>query len=151
MISHSLFPHAVIVNQAMIPRYDNNGILASYSQWTTVSIKNHPQGQLSPLTGSGCLYPYRALKTSASDWEIIKENAISADDIWIFFQCTLNGTPVIITNPFSKVFTVVSGSQKENLSQINCLGEGNDRTINNLLALYPEFTFRLRQFSVSNC
>ena len=131
-------PRAVVVNQAMIPIINNDGSIAPYSIWSEANSKNNHNQLLSPLTGSGCLYPYSALTSKAFDWDAIENGAKSTDDLWIFFQCVLARTPILLTTPRSKTFTVVKGSQTSNLSQQNCIGDGNDRNLIILRQLFPE-------------
>lgn len=144
-LKHRENPRAVIVNQAMIPLISDDGEIEPYSNWIEVSSKNFHQQVLSPLTGSGCLYPFSALPAKAFDWNAIKKNAKSTDDLWIFFQCLLAGTPILLTNKRSKIFTVVRGSQTSNLSQQNCIGDGNNKNLINLKHSYPEIKNVLKQ------
>lgn len=145
VLKHRERPKALVVNQAMIPVINSDGSIAPYSMWSEANSKNYHHQILSPLTGSGCLYPYSALTAKAFNWDIIERNAKSTDDLWIFFQCILAGTPIILSNQRSKIFTVVKGSQTSNLSQQNCVGDGNNQNLQNLMKIYPEVKQLLNQ------
>jgi hypothetical protein len=70
--------------------------------------------------------------------ELIKKNAYTADDIWMCFNRTVAGIPAVKTREKNAILCNVKNSQKEALTTINDIGEGNQRTIECLLELFPE-------------
>lgn len=147
---HQAFPKAIVVNQAKILRCDKNGKIIPYHEWEMNTDEKIPSFALSPLTGSGCLYPYGAMSECTFDWDIIKENALTADDIWINFLSKKSGTQIVEVDKPVKRFSVVSNSQKTHLAQINSLQRGNDIIVENLSILFPEVLKMIQLATVSH-
>ena len=135
---HKEYPKAIVVNQAKCMTCDTNGNITPYHEWVINTKNKKPSFGLSPLTGSGCLYPYKALAECAFNWGVIKDNALTADDIWINFMSKKSGTPIVEVDKPVKRFSTVTNSQTTHLAQINSLQGGNDIIVSRLSKLYPD-------------
>ena len=72
------------------------------------------------------------------NWELIKNNALTADDIWMRFCSLANGIKVIKTREMIATLCTVMGSQKERLTQLNDVCGENQRVIDKLLKVFPD-------------
>lgn len=136
--THNSHPDSIICCQAMKAAITQDGVLENYLKWGEAGdFEDNNSGLLSPLTGSGCLYPYSILSEDTFIKEKLKTLAFSADDLWIYTMSRLSKVGVITTPVISRIFSVVSGSQTFNLSQINCLDNGNDNALINLKKEFP--------------
>lgn len=128
--THKKHPECIICSQVRIMTFDNAGKLNPYNQWNTASDgMDAPDKNHTPLTGSGCLYPYGVMPPVTFDKEKIRTIAPTADDLWIGVLARMNGTLICIPEKVARIFSVVHDSQTENLSQVNCIGDGNDATL----------------------
>lgn len=136
---HAQYPECIICSSAHKVTLSNDGRVKSYHEWENVSDgMDRPSMVLSPLTGSGCLYPYAALSNEAFNKNRIKALAFSADDLWIYIMSVLSGRKVCLTDRVAHTFSVVSNSQTEHLGIINCIGDGNNKVISTLQHEYPD-------------
>lgn len=139
-IKHIAFPNAVVCNSAHTVQFDSSHHPLSYSKWGGVEDYGRYEGKiLTPLTGSGCLYPYGVFKKIAFDINLIKTNAFTADDLWIAAMINIHNIELKLTDVVARTFTTVSESQKTHLGQINCTENGNDIVIENLCKMFPQF------------
>lgn len=88
-----------------------------------------PSFMIAPSTGAGCLYPYGIMPATTFNEKDIRELAMTADDLWIWYNCMLANVGVIKTRKVSRTFCEVWGSQKEKLSDLNNGGGENDRVL----------------------
>ena len=138
---HEKYPNCIVCNDAkLIELRDDKQSLASYNKWQKVQdgTKEPDIYKYSIMTGSGCLYPYGVIPDAIFNEQQIRNLAFTADDLWITFTAKAFQVSVIPTTIVAKNYTTVSNSQRLHLAQINCLGVGNDNTINNMLNLYPQ-------------
>ncbi len=136
---HQQFPDCIICNrgQQMVM---HDGQLLPYSQWklcTPVGVREPVYG-IMPSTGAGCLYPCGIMPESTFDVEKARELAWTADDLWMRFNSLAAGVRVVKTRERIATLCNVSGSQKEALTQINDIGNENQRAIERLLRCFPE-------------
>lgn len=130
MEQHNKYPECIVCSSAHIIAFDADGNVNDYHKWGTSSDgMAQPSMILSPLTGSGCMYPYGMLTEEAFDKEKIKTLAFTADDLWISVMSKLANRKICVPHKVARVFTVVSDSQGVHLGQINCIGDGNNDTI----------------------
>lgn len=140
---HSDFPNAVVCNSAHIVQFESNNEPKSYSEWHTVNdFGNYEDLIVTPLTGSGCLYPYGVFSKIAFDIDLIKSNAYFADDLWIAAMIGIHNIRLKTTDIVARTFTTVFESQRTHLAQINCLENGNDIAIRNLRKTFPQFLYK---------
>lgn len=130
---HTKYPDCIVCNSAHIITFDADGNVNDYHKWGTTSDgMAQPSMILSPLTGSGCMYPYGMLTEEAFDKEKIKSLAFTADDLWICFMSKIANRKICVPEKVSRTFSVVSESQTVHLGQVNCIEDGNNNTIKNL-------------------
>ena len=65
--------------------------------------------------------------------------ALTTDDLWIGVMAKVNGTKICPPSIVSRQFSVVKESQLQNLSQVNCIEDGNDTTMKRLQKEYKLF------------
>lgn len=134
---HTKYPDCIVCNSAHIITFDADGNVNDYHKWGTTSDGiAQPSMILSPLTGSGCMYPYGMLTEEAFDKEKIKSLAFTADDLWICFMSKIANRKICVPEKVSRTFSVVSESQTVHLGQVNCIEDGNNNTIKNLSREY---------------
>lgn len=140
MVSHKEYPTCIICNRGHEMMLLDNGKLDEYSRWKIQSSTgvNQPALLIMPSTGNGCLYPYNCMPKVTFDWDLIKENALTADDIWMRFCSLKNRVKVVKTREEIAILCNVWGSQKEKLTQFNDLGGENQRVIERLLKVFPD-------------
>ena len=130
---HNEYPQNIICSQVHVMTFDENGNLNPYNLWALESDGlGQPNNRYMPLTGSGCLYPYNIMPKVAFDIDKIHSLAFSADDLWIGCTIIQDGQKICKTDKVSHTFSVVGDSQVETLSQLNCIGHGNDLVMEKL-------------------
>lgn len=130
---HAKYPDCIVCNSAHIITFAADGNVNDYHKWGTTSDgMAQPSMILSPLTGSGCMYPYGMLPLEAFDKERIKTLALSADDLWICFMSKIANCKICVPEKVARTFSVVSESQTVHLGQVNCIGDGNNQVMKNL-------------------
>lgn len=143
MEKHRLFPNAVICNSAHVVTFDESDNPLPYSRWKGVEDFGYYSNEiLTPLTGSGCLYPYGVMPKTTFDVDLIKSTSFTADDLWIAAMINVNHIELIPTDIVARTFTTVTGSQNTHLGQVNCIENGNDVVINKLIKVFPQFLSR---------
>lgn len=139
MRKHNEYPDSIVCSQVHVMTFDVDGSIKSYNQWSNFKDgMNNPNQDFMPLTGSGCLYPYNAMPEVTFDKELLKECAFTADDLWIGCLARISGRPICIVDKPANVFSVVKSSQTQHLGQINCIEDGNDRTIKRMVESFPD-------------
>lgn len=142
---HNEFPNAIVCNEVKNVSIDESGNVRSYNKWSSVKKgKNKPSFKYSPMTGSGCLYPYKALPAIAFDMTEIVKYARSTDDLWIMFVSVINNIMIVSTDIPAKTFTTVSASQNSHLGSENCIEGGNDKAIRLLVNRFPEYYDKIK-------
>lgn len=139
IIKHKEFPEAIVCNRGhYMPLV--NGKLLPYKKWGLYFSEgiDKPVMPIMPSTGAGCLYPYGCMPESTFDIEKIKENAFTADDLWMRFNSISGGIKVVRTRKKVKTLCNVYLSQREALTNGNDLGGENQRVIERLLKLFPD-------------
>ena len=136
--THLSYPGCIICNRAQ-ESFSNKGKLTSYFSWKVNSKEGvlEPSTKLFPSTGGGTMYPFESVSKEAFNINIMKEVALTADDLWMRFMSALVGTKIIKTRKNHRTFTTIDGSQKESLQIVNCLEGENDRVLERLSTRYP--------------
>lgn len=136
---HYKYPECIVCSSAHIVTFDDSGEVNDYHKWGTVTDgMSAPSMLFSPLTGSGCMYPYGMLTEEAFNKDKIKSLAFTADDLWISVMSKLANRKICVPHKVARVFTVVSDSQTVHLGQVNCIGDGNNQVMKNLRHNFPE-------------
>lgn len=137
---HLKYPNCIICSQVHIIAHDEEHKLAPYHKWGLAHDgMDTPSKSFMPLTGSGCLYPYGVMPTETFDKDKIRAIAFTADDLWIGAMALMKGTLICPPKIVARQFSVVGESQSESLSQVNCIGDGNDETLVRLQKEYKLF------------
>lgn len=136
---HYKYPKCIICNRGFEILFDNNRNIMDVKKWkilTNEGVKR-PSIKIMPSTGGGCLYPPNSVSSKVFDWEVIENNALTADDLWMKAMGLLKGTEVVKTSKFSKTFSIINGSQTDHLGYTNIILGQNNAVVKNLLNLYP--------------
>ncbi len=136
---HEKFPNCIICERAQAVNYDKNGKLKNPGAWNVISdigIKT-PSYSLNISPGGGCLFPYHSLYKDACSEEKVRELAYRADDLWCTFMAAQQGTRIVKTRKYHKIFSVIEGSQKEQLAIGNVINNQYMNTVDILKNAYP--------------
>ena len=133
---HEKFPDCLVCErgQAFVDKSELNP-----GRWKTISdIGVHvPTFSMNPSPGGGCLIPYGAFYRDALNEECFTSLAYKNDDLWYMFMCAENGTRMIKTHKYHKTFSVVDGSQVEQMATENVVEGKNLPIMNALIVAYP--------------
>ena len=135
--THKKFPNCVVCERGQVydKRFEENPGL--WKIISSVGVKK-PTYSINPSPGGGCLIPKGAFYKDATDEEKIRELAYKNDDLWYMFMCVQNKTPMIKTRKYHKTFSVIDGSQTEQMATENVLGNKNAEILEGLKRAYPE-------------
>lgn len=137
MKTHQKYPGCLVVERGQI--FDKNNMY-NPGKWLTISdvgVKT-PTYSMNPSPGGGCLIPYKAFHEDACNEEKIRELAYKNDDIWYMFMCANNGTRIVKTRKYHRTFTVIPGSQVEQMATENILNNYNEVIVRRLKEVYPD-------------
>lgn len=136
---HKQYPDCIVCNRAHEIKLDQDGKLLPFNKWSIHSSEGvtEPSMYLMPSTGNGCLYPYGCMPEITFNWNTAKENALTADDIWMRFCSLSNKIKVIKTKETIAILCTVWGSQRERLTRINDGGGENQRVVDRLQNVFP--------------
>ena len=127
---HNEFPDCIVCSQVHVMTFQRDGSIKPYNQWDSYQEGMfNPNVDFMPLTGSGCLYPYKTMPNITFDKHKIRNYAFSADDLWIGYLARITNVKICIVDNPARIFSVVKSSQVQHLGQINCIEDGNDKTI----------------------
>lgn len=140
IVAHKKYPECIVCNRGHDIKFDEDGKLLPFKNWSIHSATgvNEPAANIMPSTGNGCLYPFGCMPKITFDWELIKNNALTADDIWMRFCSLSNGIKIVKTRETIATLCNVYGSQKEKLTQINDIGGENQKVVDRLVLLFPD-------------
>lgn len=136
---HEQYPDCIVCNRAHEIMLDERGEFLPYEKWkihSSVGVSK-PSLYLMPSTGNGCLYPYGCMPPITFDWDKIRENALTVDDVWMRFCSLSNKIEVIKTKETIAILCVVWGSQRKRLTKKNDIGGENQKAINRLRRIFP--------------
>lgn len=136
MKKHKCFPNCVVCERGQVidfAKIDNPG------RWKTISSRgvSRPIYGMNPSPGGGCLIPYGAFYKDAIDEEKIRRLAYKNDDLWYMFMCAENGTKIVKTRKYHRYFSLVSGSQEEQMATDNVINNRNVLIMEGLRTEYP--------------
>ena len=136
MKTHKRFPGCVVCERGQTidkKKLNNPG------KWRVISslgVKK-PTYSMNPSPGGGCLIPKGAFHTDATNEEKIRALAYKNDDLWYMFMCAENKTRMVKTRKYHKTFSVVEGSQGEQMAMENVHGNRNVEIMKGLVDAYP--------------
>lgn len=136
MKTHKKFPGCMVCERAQA--YDENNPYQP-GRWLTISDKgvDAPSYSLNPSPGGGCMIPYGVFHQDACNENKIRELAYKNDDIWYMFMCAENKKRIIKTRKYHKPFSVIDGSQCEQMAFDNVQNNKNIEIMKNLCMVYP--------------
>ncbi len=136
MNAHDSHPECVCCNMAHEITLIN-GIPDLYDNWNGGAIgKSGISNYFVALGVGGVLYPAGCFDEEYFDIKLIKELALSADDLWLKITELRLGIPVLKISKESKIPFVVSGSQKVALGKENNGEHKNDIIMRKLYDYY---------------
>ena len=143
---HNEYPECIVCNRGHEIEFDDNG-LKPYNEWKIrfEGGVETPEMNIMPSTGNGCLYPYGVMPESTFDKELFIRNAYSADDIWMRFNSLENGVFVVRTQKEVATLVNVFSSQKTALNRVNDGQNENQKTVDNLIRVFPEVQKKIKQ------
>ena len=146
ILTHEKYPDCIVCNRGHKIEFDIDGI-RPYKSWKVRFGEgvDHPVMNIMPSTGNGCLYPYGVIPQSAFDLNLCKQNAWTADDIWMRFNSINNGVFAVRTQKEVAVLVNVFSSQKTALRQINDEQNENQKTVERLKRVFPEVEKKISQ------
>ncbi len=137
MKTHWEHPDCLVVERGQSFNENN---MYNPGRWFTISdvgVKT-PSYSINPSPGGGCLIPYKAFHEDACNEAKIRELAYKNDDIWYMFMCANNGTKIVKTRKYHRIFTVISGSQAEQMATENVMNNYNEVIVRKLQEVYPD-------------
>lgn len=135
--THKRFPNCLICERGQA--FEDKEQL-NPGRWVTISNigVDKPTYSLNPSPGGGCLIPFGAFHPDAVKKECFCSLAYKNDDLWFMFMCAANGTRMIKTRKYHRIFSVVNGSQIEQMAIENVTGERNKVIMERLIKSYPD-------------
>jgi len=139
MEKHREFPGCLVCERAQAHKDAKRENMENPGRWAVISNVgcNTPSYGLNPSPGGGCLIPYSAFYKDAYDENKIRELAYKNDDLWYMFMAAENGTRIVKTRKYHKIFTLIQGSQTVQMATENVLGNKNVAVMERLAKEYP--------------
>lgn len=134
---HNKFPNALVCERGQtlnLKKMDENP-----GRWETISSigVNRTTFSMNPSPGGGCLIPPNAFYKDAINEEKIRKLAYKNDDLWYMFMCAENGTSMVKTHKYHKSFSLITGSQQEQMATENVGQNRNVIIMEGLKLEYP--------------
>ena len=136
MSTHNKYPKCLVCERGQAfedKKQENPG------RWKTISnvgVKK-PTYSMNPSPGGGCLIPFGSFHSDAVKEECFRTLAYKNDDLWYMFMCAANGTKMIKTRKYHRPFSVIRGTQIEQMAIDNVMGERNKIIMDGLKLAYP--------------
>lgn len=122
--------HKITLNEQLMPN--------PYSKWVGGAIGEvGPSNLLTALGVGGVLYPPNTFDKQYFDYEVIRENCLTADDLWLKYNELRLGYRVFKVKAYAKHPVTISRTQSIALTKLNNGHSINDLTIEKLNRLYP--------------
>lgn len=136
---HKRFPNCIICERAQSIDYEKSGTIKNPGKWKVISnvgVKS-PSYSLNPSPGGGCLIPYNAFYKDAIIKDKIYKLAYKNDDLWYMFMAAQQGTKIIKTKKYHKLFSLILGSQTTQMATENVIKNKNLQIMALLKESYP--------------
>lgn len=142
MAAHKKHPNCLVCERGQT--YDDKKE-CNPGRWKTISDTGVtiPTYSMNPSPGGGCLIPIGAFHPDAVKEECFRTLAYKNDDLWYMFMCAANKTRMIKTRKYHKIFSLVEGSQIEQMATENVMGNRNNVVMDGLKKAYPEAWHRI--------
>ena len=103
--------------------------------WECFTIRK-PTNRLCATTGAGTLFPPNIYNDKDLDFNIIKEYALTADDIWLKMMAVKNKIEVVWAGNFLQMPLEIKSESSNALSSINVINNQNDICISKIIKEY---------------
>jgi hypothetical protein len=115
----------------------NKENINNYNKWIfEYCLKRKPSHKLFATTGAGTLFPPNILPKEVCDYNLIKQYAYSADDIWINLMAVKNDIKILWARNLQQMPMMVDGSQESALVEENIFNGKNDEYISKIMNDY---------------
>lgn len=134
--THEKFPTCLVCERGQTIDFTQ---INNPGRWKTRSSRGvkTPTYSMNPSPGGGCLIPQGAFYKDAVNEEKIRRLAYKNDDLWYMFMCAEQGTKMIKTRKNHRTFSVIEGSQTEQMATDNIGNNKNAAIMDDLRAEYP--------------
>lgn len=123
---HQEYPNEIIARRVHKITWNGEKI-NPYLKWDGEHRgEKKPSHMLMATTGAGTLFPPHCLSKMATDFSLIKELALTADDIWLKFMAILNDTKVVWVENKMPLPPSILESQHIALQKVNVEENMND-------------------------
>ena len=141
MAAHEKYPNYICCNMAHEITL-KNGAPDKYDNWNGGAIGKSGVSDLFVALGvGGVLYPAGCFDKEYFNKKLIKDLALTADDIWLKFTELRMGIKVLKISPHTKIPFVIGGTQKIALGKENNGMKKNDIIINKLCDYYQQINW----------
>lgn len=142
MAVHKKYPNCLVCERGQT--YDDKKE-CNPGRWKTISDTGvtMPTYSMNPSPGGGCLIPFGAFHPDAVKEDCFRTLAYKNDDLWYMFMCAANKTRMIKTRKYHKIFSLIEGSQIEQMATENVMGNRNNVVMDGLKKAYPEAWHRI--------
>lgn len=139
---HRKYPNCLVCERGQV--YEDKSV-DNPGKWVVISDVgvSTPTFSMNPSPGGGCLIPYGAFHSDALNEKYFRTLALKNDDLWYMFMCAQKGTRMIKTRKYHKTFTIVEGSQTEQMAIENVIKNKNIQIIRGLQKAYPKAWSRI--------
>ncbi len=136
--THEKFPDCVVCNRGQALIYNPDGTVKCPGRWKVISNEGltSPSYKILPSPGGGCLYPPGSLHPDACSPDKIKEYAYGIDDLWLMFMILQNGTKIVKTVKYHRIFSPIENSQEIQAGRDNIFAGVYDATFEKLSKVY---------------
>lgn len=145
---HLLYPDSVCARRVHKIRFSKYGKILPYNEWLyEYHRKGLPSFDLCATGGAGALYPPHIFDNNPYifDKKLIKEMAMTADDLWLKYMEVLSGVTTVWVPNKMIMPPEIEGSQNNALNYINTWHSGNDECLQKLDIRFPEVKKRLAE------
>lgn len=133
---HKKFPYAIVARRVHKIMF-KNGVILPYKEWKGEYKKEKkPSHFLIATTGAGTLFPPNSLAKEVTNFELIRELALTADDIWLKFMALRKNTKVVWAGNKIQMPATIKLSQNKSLAQENVIENKNDKYIKKIMETF---------------
>lgn len=130
---HQEYPDAIVARRVHKITWNDEKI-KPYLEWDgEYRGEKEPSHMLMATTGAGTLFPPNSLPKIATDFSLIKELALTADDVWIKFMALLNNTKVVWVENKMPLPPSILESQHIALQKVNVEENMNDIYVDKIM------------------
>ncbi len=132
------FPDCVICDRGQVLTFKDDKIL-NPGRWSSIGKTGvqTPSFKILASPGGGCLLPPKALYKDANNTDIINQNALRADDLWLMFMTVQNDVKVVRTYRYHRTYILYEKIQTVQLGKEAIYQGHYEKTFAQLSELYP--------------